>query len=223
MHRSRRGFTLIELLVVIAIIAILAAILFPVFARARENARKSTCQSNLKQLSMAWMQYAQDYDEMAVKCYLSSNLSAVRWFRYRLNTYPGMLTPYIKNDQVFECPSGGSIGAGYGGNQALFVTGTPVALAQIAEPAETILIADASNRRGDIETGIGGDVFEGGYALKERTQANLDARINGTGCIGRGLFSHRHLEMANIAFVDGHVKSMKYEATKTPKNLWDLQ
>ena len=119
MHRSRRGFTLIELLVVIAIIAILAAILFPVFARARENARKSTCQSNLKQLSMAWMQYAQDYDEMAVKCYLSSNLSAVRWFRYRLNTYPGMLTPYIKNDQVFECPSGGSIRAA---EPTLFVT-----------------------------------------------------------------------------------------------------
>ncbi|HHX40945.1 MAG TPA: DUF1559 domain-containing protein, partial [Armatimonadetes bacterium] len=60
----RTGFTLIELLVVIAIIAILAAILLPVFARARENARKSTCQSNLKQMGLAVMQYVQDYDEV---------------------------------------------------------------------------------------------------------------------------------------------------------------
>lgn len=62
-----KGFTLIELLVVIAIIAILAAILFPVFARARENARRSSCQSNLKQIALGWMQYNQDYDEMMVQ------------------------------------------------------------------------------------------------------------------------------------------------------------
>jgi prepilin-type N-terminal cleavage/methylation domain-containing protein len=65
--RSRTtGFTLIELLVVIAIIAILAAILFPVFARARENARRSSCASNLKQVALSWIQYAQDYDERVV-------------------------------------------------------------------------------------------------------------------------------------------------------------
>ncbi|HOQ30130.1 MAG TPA: prepilin-type N-terminal cleavage/methylation domain-containing protein [Armatimonadota bacterium] len=66
LNRRQAGFTLIELLVVIAIIAILAAILFPVFARARENARKSSCLSNCKQLGMALMQYAHDYDEYVV-------------------------------------------------------------------------------------------------------------------------------------------------------------
>ncbi len=64
--RRKSGFTLIELLVVIAIIFILAAILFPVFARARENARRALCQSNLKQIGLASIQYAQDYDEMSV-------------------------------------------------------------------------------------------------------------------------------------------------------------
>ncbi len=64
--RSHRGFTLIELLVVIAIIAILAAILFPVFAQAREAARKASCTSNLKQIGLAWLLYAQDYDEMVM-------------------------------------------------------------------------------------------------------------------------------------------------------------
>src|SRR5471032_2965994 len=64
LYRRSRGFTLIELLVVIAIIAILAAILFPVFARARENARRTACQSNLKQIGLAFMQYVQDYDEL---------------------------------------------------------------------------------------------------------------------------------------------------------------
>ena len=70
--RAQRGFTLIELLVVIAIIAILAAILFPVFAKARENARKSTCQSNLKQMALGVLQYAQDYDEMVPGAYGNS-------------------------------------------------------------------------------------------------------------------------------------------------------
>jgi len=69
-NRSVRGFTLIELLVAIAVIAILAAILFPVFARARENARRSSCTSNLKQQGLAIMQYAQDYDELMVPAWL---------------------------------------------------------------------------------------------------------------------------------------------------------
>ena len=100
-HRRNVGFTLIELLVVIAIIGILASILFPVFARARENARRSSCASNLKQISLAMKQYSQDYDEFFM------------WHTYRYTIALGVnsqgwasvLTPYLKSEQIYQCPS----------------------------------------------------------------------------------------------------------------------
>src|SRR6188474_243241 len=100
-----KGFTLIELLIVIAIIAILAAILFPVFARARENARRSSCQSNLKQIGLGFFQYTQDYDE---RFPLTSTTATVATGQ---NTTAGdigwaeILQPYIKSSQIFQCPS----------------------------------------------------------------------------------------------------------------------
>jgi len=96
---ERKGFTLIELLVVIAIIAILAAILFPVFARARENARRSSCQSNLKNIGLGVIQYTQDADENFP---LATCLTAITG---AANTPGGALQNYIKSQQVFGCPS----------------------------------------------------------------------------------------------------------------------
>src|ERR671917_195604 len=95
--RSARGFTLIELLIVIAIIAILASILFPVFARARENARRSSCMSNLKQIGLGIMQYTQDYDEAYPQIYAGGWAGTYRW--------TDSVQPYIKSTQVFNCPS----------------------------------------------------------------------------------------------------------------------
>jgi len=129
--RRNRGFTLIELLVVIAIIAILAAILFPVFARAREAARKTTCLSNVKQLALAVLMYAQDYDETLPSCgathrdYLSPHPVRNAWAgRYSRFNYtedfpfggdrrggifhwmmPDLLMPYVKNPAIFNCPT----------------------------------------------------------------------------------------------------------------------
>src|SRR5438874_9564256 len=88
-----QGFTLIELLVVIAIIAILAAILFPAFARARENARRSSCQSNLKQIGLGMAQYTQDYDEMLPSCQMGGQ------------GFDTLINPYVKSAQVWKCPS----------------------------------------------------------------------------------------------------------------------
>ena len=91
------AFTLIELLVVIAIIAILAAILFPVFARARENARRSSCSSNLKQIALGVKQYIQDYDEKFPLSTTTGAAGSIGW--------ASSIQPYIKSDQLFQCPS----------------------------------------------------------------------------------------------------------------------
>jgi prepilin-type N-terminal cleavage/methylation domain-containing protein len=92
---TRKGFTLIKLLIVTAIIVILVAILFPVFARARENARRASCLSNMKQLGLGVMQYAQDYDEK----YLMG-----RWSSWA-NSWAVTTQPYVKSYEVFRCPN----------------------------------------------------------------------------------------------------------------------
>jgi len=103
---SRRGFTLIELLVVIAIIAILAAILFPVFAKAREKARQSSCLSNVKQIGLGVLQYAQDYDEkLPNKWWWFVHTPTGYTTSTNYLTWPEVVMPYIKNDQVWQCPS----------------------------------------------------------------------------------------------------------------------
>lgn len=105
--RTWRGFTLIELLVVIAIIAILAAILFPVFAQAREKARQTSCSSNLKQMGTSWMMYIQDYDErMPTAAPAGWNTCATMKDRGAFGGWIGnLLLPYSKNAAIFECPS----------------------------------------------------------------------------------------------------------------------
>ena len=125
----RRGFTLIELLVVIAIIAILAAILFPVFAKAREKARQTSCLSNMKQIALAAIQYAQDYDERLLN-YSRSNVGSWR----------EMAEPYVKNTQLFMCPDRKSLNS-YIYN---YVHCGDALLADIKSPAETVLFVDGS-------------------------------------------------------------------------------
>lgn len=108
--RRHEGFTLIELLVVIAIIAILAAILFPVFAQAREKARTASCLSNVKEINLAWQMYLQDYDETLVPLYIPTPTDA-----YPIHTWAKGIDPYVKSWAIHRCPSAPDTGAEFGG------------------------------------------------------------------------------------------------------------
>jgi prepilin-type N-terminal cleavage/methylation domain-containing protein/prepilin-type processing-associated H-X9-DG protein len=147
-HTIRSGFTLIELLVVIAIIAILAAILFPVFAKAREKARQISCTSNMKQLGLGFLQYIQDNDEKMPAC----DNDAVDHQPGR--GWAARIFPYVKSTGVYKCPDDPATDAAglnglpgevdstvsYGFNRALDGTGATGALAAQSAPASTVLL-----------------------------------------------------------------------------------
>jgi len=193
-----RGFTLIELLVVIAIIAILAAILFPVFAQARESARKASCQSNLKQIGSAWMQYAQDYDERTLINTWNANIpnQAIQKNRIWLQ----QIQPYAKNYQIGLCPSDAlpwqatdqEFNVDVRGSYALQSWGE-WSMAEISSPADYFLAWDTS--RGGFfgnNAWIGEEQSTGAF----RWAKNLD-------------FAARHQDQINMLYADQHVKTTR--------------
>ena len=145
-QRLRAGFTLIELLVVIAIIAILAAILFPVFAKARDKARQTSCISNQKQMALGWIQYSQDYDESTLPW---SDNAASNGYGF---PWPELMQPYLKNYSILRCPSipdsliTYSYNANVGGANGYNVLGTvfgPIrSVASIQAPSQTPIFAE---------------------------------------------------------------------------------
>jgi prepilin-type N-terminal cleavage/methylation domain-containing protein/prepilin-type processing-associated H-X9-DG protein len=186
---QKRAFTLIELLVVIAIIAILAAILFPVFARARENARRASCQSNLKQIGLGMMMYTQDYDERYPMAEWTTSPAVD-------GAWPVLLQPYLKSVQIFHCPSDSADeGSSYILNN--YFENWPEA--SVDSPSTTLMITE-------------GQLFTGGtYSMTNAaTDYGLNADYtlyNQTGRINDPT-KHlpRHLGTSNILWADGHVK-----------------
>jgi prepilin-type N-terminal cleavage/methylation domain-containing protein/prepilin-type processing-associated H-X9-DG protein len=215
MHKqTKKGFTLIELLVVIAIIAILSAILFPVFARARENARRSSCMSNVKQQTLGMMQYTQDYDERLM----------ASWNYTDLAPWHVLLQPYVKSYDIFRCPSVHSpVGSAAVKNSQYWSTyglpgiGNTVAkkviydfdglhMNEVEEPARTWMIVETAYNNPTHTRYLN----EGwGYAIPRFDDIPAG---NGpeNGVASNHYFSHSlHLEGSNVGFVDGHVKWIK--------------
>lgn len=219
----RRGFTLIELLVVIAIIAILAAILFPVFSRAREQARKTACLSNMKQVGLALAMYTQDWDE-------NLPLFPCACGPARPGGETGVcifakLQPYIKNMKVYICPSLGDTPTGqetcgknpeigrlhYGANRA--ISWNP-SLARWAKPADAVAIAESGGN-------IWGGIWNTGYVANCKdlsVEVNVSAGEDWAGnewsnCSWTWVWfaRNRHSEGLVVVFMDGHAKWTKLD------------
>ena len=190
---KRNGFTLIELLVVIAIIAILAAILFPVFAQAREKARATTCTSNLRQIGQATHMYIQDYDETFPNATAGLAAPNQPWIEE--------LRPYIGTKDLTRCPDDRSIFGPTSKHLTSYVlsnffsAGRPLAVIQ--EPSQTIYAAEAA------------DNLLGDHYHPNRGPDNML----------RELATKRHSGGANYLFVDSHVKWLRFEQTIMPVNM----
>ena len=201
-----RGFTLIELLVVIAIIAILAAILFPAFARARENARRASCQSNLKQIALGVFQYKQDYDEKLPLYHVSGGYYG----------WADRIQPYIKSTQILQCPSepskeSSTPNADNYTDYWINIMAIGQSDASFNGPASTVLIGDGEGTNVTGAWSRGGGATEcGGFATSDPifTCANNPTTTLVKATLPPG-GAHRHLTGANFAFADGHVKWQK--------------
>ena len=234
MHK--KGFTLIELLIVIAIIAILAAILFPVFARARENARRASCQSNLKQLGLGLLQYAQDYDETNTRVMFYGGTQTTRNCGDGLNLstpeYHWMyaIYPYVKSGQVYNCPSGNprrnynqsNASTSYGINAWRYDGGGPfgggdlqadasIRLAALADPTRTVALADTLGTASGYSVRGGVCVQDDNSNFRIRSDpGSPDVTSNRLlGQDSRGMIHENHLETTNVLWCDGHVKAVK--------------
>jgi prepilin-type N-terminal cleavage/methylation domain-containing protein/prepilin-type processing-associated H-X9-DG protein len=200
MSTKRQGFTLIELLVVIAIIAILAAILFPVFAQAREKARQISSLSNCRQIGTAVMMYTQDWDEGLP---LDSHSGEAGW----LNT----LQVYSKSRLLNRCPSDGSVNfiqpdgrsSSYAVNFYLTPSGGYPTLASVPSPADAVYLAESRDNKKD-------DHFHPILWTKRRGSSTVvDPRTE--------LQVDRHSGGANCVFLDGHAKWHRFEQLWNPE------
>jgi len=209
---KKSGFTLIELLVVIAIIAILAAILFPVFARARENARRTSCLSNVKQIALGVFMYSQDYDEKLPLQYIDLDGSDSWTPGTNADSDKGwaqIMQPYLKSTQIFQCPSESGAPTATeietGAEYSDYWINTAVdgkSDATFDYPSQTVLLGDGG--AGSAAYGSNGcsttDSSTG--ACTTDTSTNTHAYIPGGGAT-------RHLDGTNYGFADGHVKWLK--------------
>jgi prepilin-type N-terminal cleavage/methylation domain-containing protein/prepilin-type processing-associated H-X9-DG protein len=213
LRQAPAAFTLIELLVVIAIIAILAAILFPVFARAKEAAKKTTCASNLRQIGLAWTMYNGDWDDTLMRAQIPAGSKVHFWWGsfdgVTLAPTEGLLYPYMKSGEIHACPSFKNrlrtvLGlTGYGYNVAYFSPSEyipptweerpiPVMFSQIANPSETVAFGESARIN---NWAYASPTLEGNSYL-DPPSSNFPS------------FHGRHNGVATVLWADGHVRTM---------------
>lgn len=217
------GFTLIELLIVIAIIALLAAILFPAFSRARENARRSSCQSNMKQIGVGMLQYSQDYDERLTPFIVSTTTTSVvpSDEQNSVSTvdqgyvWHTLLQPYVKSYQIFRYPSQANttqaetsrVYPSYGlpGRRQVaagtIYDDTPLHLARVTDAARTYLAFESVADKNGTAANKANGVYYADWDAYYPSYTNL---------MNSPTFAwDRHLGSSNVLFLDGHVKSIQ--------------
>ncbi len=229
MSQRRRGFTLIELLVVIAIIAILAAILFPVFQKVRENARRATCESNLRQIGLAYTQYNQDYDELTPTISKQKQPGGLDGSGYTPD-YFVILQPYMKSVNVFLCPDRNDAMATQGNGSGKAAGGLDVggcfdnfnATGQcIGYGYNDGLISDGGyGLIGPQTQDANGKTLRPGRSIAQiaspaelvafgDTWDNLSVALDNASGRFKSTAALRHDGLENMGFVDGHVKPIR--------------
>ncbi len=233
---AHRGFTLIEILVVVAIISLLAAILFPVFARARENARRASCQSNMKQIGLGLLQYIADYDETLPYSFygtfgdstpVGSASDNYKWM--------DAIFPYVKSEAIFNCPSDsatntyhyrdsvnyGSYGLNGAYGSVITDSQTPprsannllVRMSAVEVPASTVWATDNNNSVSDTNTGGSQGFFWASPATNPTISHTNPRQLQN--------IVERHLDTTNVLYCDGHVKAQKLDALSRTTTLVD--
>ncbi len=189
MSKNPKSFTLIELLVVVAIIAVLVALLLPALGQARENARRGTCQSNLKQIYMAIVYFTEDNKGYVPQVFVEDGSKNWMW-------WPPRLGPYFRDDywmpgeknKIYECPTGG----GYSMNGTIFLP--PVQLDRVVNPSTKMYVVDVSQ-------GHPSDAWS--LWFNDYTYNFWDPSVNQ---FYKSSIALRHSDGGNILFVDGHVE-----------------
>jgi prepilin-type N-terminal cleavage/methylation domain-containing protein/prepilin-type processing-associated H-X9-DG protein len=226
-YAKRKAFTLIELLVVIAIISILAAILFPVFARARENARRTRCATQLKQLSLAMMQYTQDYDGVFLRAPRLSG-GAGPW--------ASIIQPYLKSSQILRCPSRWrpvsvsftyapytdyaynawyGFGTSDGRRPAGMAAAGYITEPMLTKPALSVVFSETFYQDARAMTGGAGDYANTPYNVSDSYCITANRCTAGL-AVFQTPMGLDHLEGVNYAFADGHVKW--YRSARVPNS-----
>ena len=230
---KRNGFTLIELLVVIAIVAILAAFLFPTFSKVRENARRTSCASNQRQLGLAIMQYVQDTDEQFPWSYSVDSGRMVNW-PDEIASYVG-LKDAVRGRGSLNCPDSSVDGQAYATNSQIIglldTVSNPlplgfyrsvVGLPRIVSPATLILLTDANTNTGQT---LGLSAMEVAYPhaadVRDHTNEEWDHPWLGVGWANDKQVAWRHAGGANFLYVDGHAKYARRGAIRDEN--WDVR